>query len=191
MHNPLVPDILSHLHTHPDGLSEFELMQALGKHAGFASLCDSGQLALFQKHFMVMNGLYQLQQQLWQDEELVLEISPLLIQLNTPQVSAHDNSEKLLTESSTLASYYLDWENFEGTSEKDVIDLLSDFWCRFVSNDDRDAAYEVLGLEQDADLHEVKQCYRRLAAQHHPDKGGDRDKFIEVRQAYEILVTIQ
>ena len=189
MQNPLVPDILSLLYVHPDGLSEFELMQALGEHAGFSGLSDSGQLGLFQKHFMVMNGLYKLQQQLWQDEQLALEVSPLCIQLRSGQSAIDVDVQGLLAESSALSSYYLDWNNLEGTSEQDVIDMLSGFWLRFVSNDDRDAAYSVLGLEHNADQNEIKQCYRRLAAQHHPDKGGDREKFIEVRQAYEILLS--
>jgi len=186
MFNPLVPDILTSLHAHPDGLSEYDLLQALGEHEGFASLCESGQLAIFQRHFMVMNGLYQLQGQLWQEEQLYLEISPLLIQLGA-QSSAGGNTEALLTESSALGNYYLDWNNFEGTSEQDVIDLIGSFWNRFVSNSDRAAAFDVLELEQEVDQQVITQRYRKLAARHHPDKGGDKEMFIRVRQAYEVL----
>lgn len=31
------------------------------------------------------------------------------------------------------------------------------------------------------------QAYRKLALQHHPDKGGDTEKFQEISQAYDVL----
>jgi len=186
MLNPLVPDILSSLHAYPDGISEYDLLQVLGEHQGFSRLCESGQLAIFQRHFMVMNGLYQLQQQLWQEEQVYLEISPLLIQLGRRSATG-ESTQTLLAQSSTLASYYLDWNNYAGTSEQDVIDLIGNFWCRFVSDDDRHAAFEVLELEQEADQQTIMHRYRTLAARHHPDKGGDKDMFIRIRQAYEVL----
>jgi DnaJ-class molecular chaperone len=34
---------------------------------------------------------------------------------------------------------------------------------------------------------EIKRAYRRLASQHHPDKGGDTSKFQEIEEAYRIL----
>lgn len=38
-----------------------------------------------------------------------------------------------------------------------------------------------LGLRGDESPAEVRKAYRRLAAQHHPDRGGDRAKYEEVR----------
>ncbi len=43
----------------------------------------------------------------------------------------------------------------------------------------------VLGLKAGASKAEIKAAYRRLARQHHPDCGGDPDKFKEVQAAYE------
>jgi DnaJ-class molecular chaperone len=34
---------------------------------------------------------------------------------------------------------------------------------------------------------EIKQAYRRLAMQHHPDRGGDQNRFQEIQQAYDVL----
>lgn len=47
--------------------------------------------------------------------------------------------------------------------------------------------YQLLGINQSANAAEIKKAYRKLAAQHHPDKGGDTAKFQEVQKAYETL----
>jgi curved DNA-binding protein len=47
--------------------------------------------------------------------------------------------------------------------------------------------YETLGVKTSADADEIKRAYRKLASQHHPDKGGDVKKFQEIEQAYRTL----
>jgi curved DNA-binding protein len=45
--------------------------------------------------------------------------------------------------------------------------------------------WTVLGVDQNATPEQIKTAYRKLARDHHPDLGGDPDKFREIRQAYE------
>lgn len=47
--------------------------------------------------------------------------------------------------------------------------------------------YQTLGVNENANTDEIKRAYRKLAAQHHPDKGGDTAKFQQVQKAYETL----
>ncbi len=187
MPNSLATDILKLLQQHPQGLSEHELLQLLCKHSCFASLTANAQLALFQKHFILMNALYQLQEELWQTQHtkktLNLEISPLCIKLQT----SPPTQQALSTDHSNLATYYLDWNNFQKTTEEDVSLLLDNFWSIFTKNSNRTKALSILELEPNANADTIKERYRELANQHHPDKGGDQETFIHIRQAYETL----
>ena len=47
--------------------------------------------------------------------------------------------------------------------------------------------YSTLGVNKTATPDEIKKAYRKLAMQHHPDKGGDITKFQEITNAYETL----
>lgn len=47
--------------------------------------------------------------------------------------------------------------------------------------------YSTLGVARTATPDEIKKAYRRLASQHHPDKGGDTAKFQEIEEAYRVL----
>jgi len=47
--------------------------------------------------------------------------------------------------------------------------------------------HSILGVEKSATLEEIKKAYRKMAKEHHPDKGGDEDKFKEAAEAYDLL----
>lgn len=47
--------------------------------------------------------------------------------------------------------------------------------------------YDILGVKKDATSDEIKKAFRRLARKHHPDAGGDEEKFKQVNEAYEVL----
>lgn len=47
--------------------------------------------------------------------------------------------------------------------------------------------YKILGVEKNASQDEIKKAFRTLAHKHHPDKGGDAEKFKEASEAYQTL----
>ena len=47
--------------------------------------------------------------------------------------------------------------------------------------------YLILEVKPEASQDEIKKAFRRLALIHHPDKGGDENKFKEINEAYAIL----
>lgn len=47
--------------------------------------------------------------------------------------------------------------------------------------------YATLGVAKNATPDEIKKAFRKLASQHHPDKGGDTAKFQEIQAAYDTL----
>jgi curved DNA-binding protein len=50
-----------------------------------------------------------------------------------------------------------------------------------------DNHYATLGVAEDATQDDIKKVYRKLASTHHPDKGGDGEKFKTIQTAYDIL----
>lgn len=47
--------------------------------------------------------------------------------------------------------------------------------------------YQTLGVDRNASPDEIKKAYRKMAAIHHPDKGGDTAMFQKVQEAYDNL----
>ena len=47
--------------------------------------------------------------------------------------------------------------------------------------------YQILGVNQNASQDEIKKAYRKLAVEHHPDKGGDENKFKKISEAYDTI----
>lgn len=47
--------------------------------------------------------------------------------------------------------------------------------------------YQTLGISKESSPDDIKKAYRKLASQHHPDKGGNTQKFQEIQAAYDTL----
>ncbi len=187
MKNPLLEPILSILLTAPEGISEYDLTIRLKAETKLISKDHADNFTMFQTHFMLMNALYQLRESVIAEQKR-LTISALSIKLEAiPQretgtlPSLDEDVEK------KLSTYYLDLDNLKTTTEEDVNELLNGFWGRFYAIEEQAEALDCLGLATGAAWAEIQQAYRQLAAQHHPDKGGQEARFIEVRGAYEAL----
>ena len=49
--------------------------------------------------------------------------------------------------------------------------------------------YEILELNQDCSLEDIKNSYRQLCKIYHPDRNpDDKSKFLEIQKAYEKLI---
>ena len=62
MQNPLLDPVQTLLNEHPRGIAEYDILKALEQHPALGDLGTQGQLPLFHKHFLIMNALYQLQE---------------------------------------------------------------------------------------------------------------------------------
>ena len=47
--------------------------------------------------------------------------------------------------------------------------------------------YKTLGIKKDASQDEIKKAFRERALKHHPDKGGDEEKFKQINEAYSMI----
>jgi len=47
--------------------------------------------------------------------------------------------------------------------------------------------YNILGVNKNASQDEIKAAFRKKAHEHHPDKGGDAEKFKELNEAHQVL----
>lgn len=183
--NPLKAPILSILRNSPDGLSEHALIRQLEADGHrLNSTEDDRELALFQTHFLVMNALYQLQDNLLA-EGLYLAVSPLSIRLEL--AGGGDHAIPTECPDAKLRAYYLDLTQLEQTSRADVEALLNGFWERYLAIDKRAEALNTLEVTGSEEWPVIQRAYRRLAAKHHPDRGGDPASFMAIREAYEIL----
>lgn len=188
-HNPLTQPISQILEQAESKMSEYELLKALELNDDdFGEDAPAGSdLALFRQHFLIMNALYSLQPK-FLEKGFKLYISALDIYLmplgmNTSYALSTDSDQ-------AIRAYYLDWNEFTASNQESVNKLLDSFWERYLNHDQYSAALQTLGLEPDASYDNVKARYRKLASEHHPDKGGCKAKFNEIREAYEIIISI-
>ena len=184
--NPLIHPVRTLLASAGRSLTEHEIIRYLqDSDASFPVLAVSARLALFQTHFLIMNALYQLQDQLL-GEGIYLHISALEITLR-PITETTGNKLTSPGVDDELKRYYCNWDNFNTTDEQDVDRLLRSFWEHYLAKDRQVDAYQALQLEPGCSWSEIKKAYRRLASDCHPDRGGSHTEFIMIREAYEVL----
>jgi DnaJ-domain-containing protein 1 len=188
--NSRLPDIFftaieQELDAHPAGMREHNLIGALKARGFFEFLPPppAEPLHLFRAHFLLFHALYTLRDRLASSKQGLLEIGPLNIRCR--RWSAGEVS---LTMPDPLRRYYLDWTNLDGTTEDDVCKLIASFWTQLGKFDNRGEALAELGLEDPVDDETIKLAWRRLAMEHHPDRGGDTDRLKTINAAIDCLM---
>ncbi len=177
--------LLEILQLHPEGLSEYELLQRLRSDERIAFEQDrlDDPHNLFRTHFLLFHHLYQLRAHLRADQTGEVEIHTLAIRLQ-PWT---EPGAQALAQPDPLGVYYLDLDNLTGTTRADVEDLLGRFWARYGRYDRRAEALAVLELPAEADAETIRLQYRRLAMLHHPDRGGDQARLQAINAAMALL----
>lgn len=180
----MMTDLISSYLIDGTSCSEFELIRWLQNpdRGVFREDAMSDTLTLFRSHFLVMHCLHRLRIQWLNDNKGYLEISALNIHLT----QSHERNGRSLAEHDPLANYYLDLSEL-ATEEETIDALLNDFWRRMVIPERLDDDLRILELQPPADSTTIRQQYRRLAMQHHPDKGGDPERFQLISAAYQRL----
>ena len=178
--------ILAHTPSH-SVIEEQYLQQRLGLKLQ-QDIVISADLQLFQQHFVLYHLLYRLQQDLLQLRQGFLRIDLAKVQFlpmsDAPQLS-NDASRR---------DYYSNWQHFYAMTEQILDQQLNAFW-QFVGQQhsagdhvSSSDALSLLQLSPDFSLLQLKKAYRAKALQLHPDRGGDQQQFILLRQAYQQLL---
>ena len=191
MDKQIVKDFYSRLHSllvaRPEGMAEHELLEVLQGEAIplFVENDRHDSLEMFQRHFLLFHLLYGLRDKLREERCGDISIHCLKIVLLPPTWEADGSLPEL---HDPLRDYYLDLGQLEDVERSDVEAMLNHFWQLFARYDRRDEALAVFGLDKDADYDMVKRRYRQLVCEHHPDRGGDPERFRQVKDAADKLL---
>lgn len=182
--NPLIAPLLALLQRADGSYKVHELMGALRQQGAIPQLADDEQLQLFRVNFLIMNALYQLQAELY-EEGWWLVISTLDIRLE-PLAKTPEASHGFAI-GENLRSYYLDWQVFWQTDRAEVEGLLNRFWRAYDGEGHKAEALALFELNEGASQEAIRRRWRELALQHHPDRGGNAETFIRIRWAWQCL----
>lgn len=182
--NPLLAPLLALLQQASGSNKVHELLAELRRQGAIPTLSEDEQLQLFRVNFLIMNALYQLQEELY-EEGWWLVISTLDIRLEARAGKSTD--EKAMAHNHSLRDYYSDWQVFWQTDQEEVEALLNRFWQGLNGEENRREALALFGLAADATRETIRQRWRVLALRHHPDRGGAAEAFMRIRWAWECL----
>ncbi|MDF2154796.1 DNA-J related domain-containing protein [Vibrio sp. CAU 1672] len=189
MENPLLWPMLDIIKRQPSGWKVHTLAQALIDQGYITQLDASPDKDLFKRNFLIMNGLFQLQETLYPDHWLQVEAMDILL------MSAREACRHRINPQDPLRDYYLMWANYEA-DEGEVRRLLDAFWTRYqqhvggktMTDLNRLQALELFGLESTATATEIRKQWRRLALRWHPDRdNGDPERFRILCEAWNLL----
>lgn len=171
------------LESHPEGLSEYQILEILIQKEKIPDFHFSNYV-MFQVHFLLFHALYKLRLNLRKQQKFDLKIHCLKIQL-VPYLTGTNALVKY--EKDALEEYYLDFNNYQ-TPEKEVEDMISNFWKLFDKYQKKEKALKTLGLEETVNKEQILKKYYELVRKEHPDYGGDGKRISEIVQAKSVLL---
>ena len=185
---PLQQLLLQILQNSPQGYTEYELLKLLQsrKEGIFENIEYHNPTALFKVHFSLFHHLYQLQQTLWCDTAFHLDVSPLRICIHTTT----NKPGKHLAEHNPLRDFYLESENLEKTGDDEIKHMLDRFWTLMRFHEKEQLALAELELQKPVSYAQIKKQYKKLSLRHHPDRGGEKEKFQQLYEAMKVLAKL-
>ncbi len=190
--NPLIWPIFEVLKSNASGWKVHTLAARLDELGYIPQLDLSPAKDIFKRNFLIMNGLYQLQDALYPDKWLQVQAMEIVLYSHRSVVTG---GHFFIDEEDPLRTYYSDWANYEAT-EGEVKRLLNQFWQRyrdFVGTGNsldmnRAKALSLFKLPTDANYADIRKRWRRLALRWHPDReNGDAEHFRILCEAWNIL----
>lgn len=169
--------------------SEYELMRWLQEpeQGIFRADALAHALTLFRSHFLLMHALYKLRKEWLSKEQAVLEISALHIEKRAWHMPSDlGNRTTQVNLADPLMDYYLDLDQL-ATPEEEIQQLLNSFWQKMQFAEHQPEDFAILELSPPVSAQQIKKQYKKLAMQHHPDRGGCEQKFCQVQSAYQRL----
>ncbi|MBT1443741.1 J domain-containing protein [Shewanella sp. JM162201] len=187
--NPLIWPLLSVLQQSPQGWKVHHLASELQSRGLMHNLDPVPEKDLFKRNFLLMNALFELQDMLLPGQWLQAQAMDIRLLRIVPA-----NVDLILHQEAGLKSYYLDWGNYD-TSTNVVRDMLESFWNSYQSYIGingrvmhQTQALRVLELDISASDREIRRQWRKLALKWHPDRPeGDAARFREVCEAWQAL----
>ena len=171
-----------------NGLGELDLIKALQGDPwhliGPVNFNAPGEL--YPVHFILFHVLYQLRSDLIAEGE-TLDISPLGIHIRVAAGNATGSLNPGPPDQ--LAAFYLNLDNYN-LADEIVETMLDNFWrgVRAPTSESVSEALETLHLDTLPEQFSIaKRQFRRLAMQHHPDRGGDTRRLQQLNAALAVL----
>ena len=148
---------------------------------------DGSTLGLFRRHFVLRHLLYRLR-----DRLLASGGGDLDLDARGVRRCGHPGlAPGSMVAPEPLRAYYLDPDELATTGADEVDALLAAFWRRYHAHSRRGWALRELELPPDATDDAVRRRYRALAMHHHPDRGGDAERFARINAAHAVLIGLR
>ncbi|MCF2910867.1 molecular chaperone DnaJ [Pseudoalteromonas sp. DL2-H2.2] len=183
MLNPLL-DATFRIITRERATQLHRLAATLDAEIGLPTLDSDPDKDLFKRNFLLMNALYQLQQEV-AEQGYYLQVEAMDIRLSEQSLPS------ALQTRDPLREYYLDWCNYD-TSKEEVNALLGQFWQRYLkvptlAPQQHNELIQKWQLPNPYSRRQLSKRWRTLAFAAHPDQQGESSAFVQLQHEYEQL----